>query len=75
MLKYVAVIHRSKSYLPFSVLQTMYKLLILQILYYGLHLWEPHYKRFFLLQKRIMRVITKSNYIAHTDPIFKIYIF
>ena len=36
MLKYIAVIHRTKSYLPFSVLQTMYKSLILPILYYGL---------------------------------------
>ena len=71
MLKYIAVIHRTKSYLPFSVLQTMYKSLILPILYYGLLLWGPHCERLFLLQKQIMRVITNSNYIAHTDPIFK----
>ena len=71
MLKYIAVIHRTKCYLPFSVLQTMYKSLILPILYYGLLLWGPHCERLFLLQKRIMRVITNSNYIAHTDPIFK----
>ena len=71
MLKCIAVIHRTKIYLPFSVLQTMYKSLILPILYYGLLLWGPHCERLFLLQKRIMRVITNSNYIAHTDPIFK----
>ena len=49
MLKYIAVIHRTKSYLPFSVLQTMYKSLILPILYYGLLLWGPHCERLFLL--------------------------
>ena len=58
MLKYIAVIHRTKCYLPFSVLQTMYKSLILPILYYGLLLWGPHCERLFLLQKRIMHLIT-----------------
>ena len=71
VLKYIAVIHRTKKHLPFSVLQTMYKSLILPIIYYGLFLWGPHCERLFLLQKRIMRVITNSKYIAHTDPIFK----
>ena len=71
VLKYIAVIHRTKKYLPFSVLQTMYKSLILPIIYYGLLLWGPHCERLFLLQKRIMRAITNSKYIAHTDPIFK----
>ena len=71
VLKYIAVIHRTKKCLPFSVLQTMYKSLILPIIYYGLLLWGPHCERLFLLQKRIMRVITNSKYIAHTDPIFK----
>ena len=64
-------IHRTKSYRPFSVLQTMYKSLILPIIYYGLPLWGPHCERLFLLQKRILPEITNSNYIAHTDPIFK----
>ena len=36
-LKYIAVIHKTNCYLPFSVLQTMYKSLILPILYYGLY--------------------------------------
>ena len=35
MLKYIAVIHRTKNYLPFSVLQTMYKSLVL----YNFILW------------------------------------
>ena len=36
VLKYIAVIHRTKKYLLFSVLQTMYKSLILPIIYYVL---------------------------------------
>ena len=34
-------------------------------------MWGPLCERLFLLQKRIMLVITNSKYIAHTDPIFK----
>ena len=48
MLKYIAVIQRTKSYLPFSVLQTMYKSLTLPILHYGLLLGGPHCERLFL---------------------------
>ena len=36
VLKYIAVIHITKKDLPFSVLQTMYKSLILPIIYCGL---------------------------------------
>ena len=53
VLKYIAVIHRTKKYLPFSVLQTMYKSLILPIIYYGLLLWRPHCERLFLLQNEL----------------------
>ena len=61
----------TKKYLPCSVLQTMYKSLILPIIYYGLLLWGPHCERLFLLQKRIICLITNNKYIAHTNPIFK----
>ena len=49
VLKYIVVIHGTKKYLPFSVLQSMYKSLILPIIYYGLLLWGPHCERLFLL--------------------------
>ena len=71
MLKYIAVIHRTKSYLLFSVLQTMYKSLILPILYHGMLLWGRIVSVYSYCKNEIMRVITNSNYIAHTDPIFK----
>ena len=37
--------------------------------------WAPIYpsnlRRIMLLQKRIIRVINKSNFVAHTDPLIK----
>ena len=53
VLKYITLIDRTKKYLPFSVLQTMYKSLILPIIYYGLLLWGPQCERLFLLQKEL----------------------
>ena len=62
VLKYIAVIHRTKKYLPFSVLQTMYKSLILPIIYYGLLLWRPHCERLFLFLSS--KIPTDVSYIC-----------
>ena len=53
VLKYVTLIHRTKKYLPFSVLQTMYTSLILPIIYYGLLLWGKHCERLFLCKNEL----------------------
>ena len=38
---------------------------------YGILLWGFENKSIFKLQKKAVRIITKSHFLAHTDPIFK----
>ena len=38
---------------------------------YGLLLWGPHLGRLVTLQKKAIRVVSLSDYLSHTDPIFK----
>ena len=57
-----------------KVLLTLYNTLILPyfnycILSWGSVLWKNH--QLHLLQKKAIRIITNSNYIAHTEPLLK----
>ena len=38
---------------------------------YGLLLWGPHLGRLVTLQKKAIRVVSHSDYLSHTDLIFK----
>ena len=52
----------------------MYTTLIVPHLNYCLILWGSYIKenhRLHLLQKKALRIITNSHYIAHSEPIFK----
>lgn len=62
---------RLKSFIPYSILITLYKSLILPTFYYGLLLWGTQCERLYKLQKRIVRIITNNNFLAHSEPIFK----
>lgn len=70
------ILNRIKFKLSTDVLKTIYFGLIHSHLTYGLLVWHNenslnNLDRLFLLQKRSVRLISKSPYIAHTDPIFK----
>ena len=61
---------------PLAVLLTLYNTLVLPyfdycILSWGSKIKESHY--LYLLQKKAVRIITHSNYIAHTEPLCKQY--
>ena len=61
---------------PQSVLLTLYNTLILPHFQYYLLLWGSSIKEnhpLHLLQKKAMRIIDNSNYIAHTEPISKVH--
>ena len=45
--------------------------IILPVLYYGILLWGTQSERLYRLQKRIIRIITNSYFIAHSEPIYK----
>ena len=61
--------------LPKTSLRILYYSLIYPYFYYCCIVWASTYKtnlrRLFILQKRIIRIINKSHFDAHTNPIFK----
>ena len=64
-------------YIPaqYTSLRTLYYSLIYPYFYYCNIVWASTYKtnlrRHVILQKRIIRIINKSHFHAHADPIFK----
>ena len=62
---------RLKNFLPLHVLRILYNSLILPHLQYGILTWGFCLGRLEKLQKRSVRIITRSKYNAHTDPLFK----
>ena len=69
------VMSKLKFVLPSKVLLLLYNSLILPHLQYGNMLWinasNTLLNRLHLLQKRVIRIVAKSHYLAHTNNIFK----
>ena len=72
--KSIGIIYRARFYLLASTKLSMYYTLIYPYLSYCNTAWSSTYVSnlscIFLLQKRIVRVLTNSNYRAHTAPLF-----
>ena len=74
--KIVGILYRLKDIYPQSVLLTLYNSLILPHFHYCLLLWGSSIKEnhpLHLLQKKAVRIIDNSHYIAHTEPICKVH--
>ena len=73
--KSIGIIHKSRFFLSTHSLRTLYNSMILPYLYYRNLAWAGTYKsnlqRIVTLQKRALRIVSNSTYIAHTGPIFK----
>ena len=67
----LGVMNRLKRYLSISVMKLMYYSLILSHLQFGITCWGFECNRLFKLQKRALRIMTKSKHNAHTEPLFK----
>ena len=72
--KVIGIIHKLKSVYPFSALLTLYNTLVLPHFNYCILSWgsvakENHH--LYLLQKKALRIVTHSNYIAHSEPLCK----
>ena len=52
----------------------MYNSFILSSLNYGILVWGYNTDRLFKLQKRAVRVISKSKFNARTDPLFQFFL-
>ena len=71
LIKFSGVINKLKRFLPIHILRTLYFSMVQSRLTYGILAWGFEYQRFIKLQKRFLRIISLSNYNAHTEPIFK----
>lgn len=60
-----------KHYLPSNVLWTIYNTLILPYINYGLLTWGGKAGSLLRLQKRAVRIITKSHFRSHTNRLFQ----
>ena len=69
--KYIGIINKLKKYVSPKTLLLMYNSFILSSLNYGILVWGYNTDRLFKLQKRAVRVISKSKFNAHTDPLFQ----
>ena len=67
--KISGVINRLKYVFPKQILINLYKSLFTPHLNYGSLVWGTNTKQIEILQKRTLRIITNSSYIAHTEPI------
>ena len=71
----IGIKSRCSFFLPKSSLRMLYYSLIYPYFYYCNIVWASTYKtnlrRLVILQKRIIRIINKSHFNAHTEPIFK----
>ena len=70
----VGVINKLKHFLPAYIMKTLYSTLIESHLQYCTLLWANSHvtniRKLQLLQKKAIRIITSSHYIAHTEPLF-----
>ena len=73
--KGIGILHRAKHTLYSKYLRTLYCALIQPYLSYCITIWGHTYNTYVskiqLLLKKIVRIISNSEYKAHTEPLFK----
>ncbi len=65
------ILHRLKYIFPKNILLTIYKSLFVPYINFGSLVWGTKIERIETMQKRAIRTITHSHYIAHTEPLLK----
>ena len=68
--KTIGILYRLKDIFPENILLTIYQSLIASHMNYGLLVWGIECHRLEKVQKKALRLITNSKYIAHTNPLF-----
>ena len=74
MSKNIGILYRLSHSCPMIIIKRLYDSLILPYMNYCNIIWgsaaRVHLNKILMLQKRAVRIITKSNYLQHTDPLF-----
>ena len=65
------MLSRLKYLIPKHCLKLIYFALVQSYISYGILLWGFEADKLFKLQKKAIKIITKSPYLAHTEPLFK----
>ena len=72
--KMIGILYKARARLDTNILRTLYMTLIYPYLSYCITVWGKTYdtyiKKIFLVQKKLLRIITFSSYIAHSEPLF-----
>ena len=73
--KTVGLLYRIKNYIPHNILVNLYYSLVYPYFLYANLIWggtcETYLLPLVILQKRLVRVINNTDYLAHTEPLFK----
>ena len=73
--KTICIMYRLRNYMPSDTLKMLYVSLVQSYLNYCATVWGAAYfsniKPVFILQKKIIRIITNSDYIAPSMPLFE----
>ena len=73
--KSIGIIYKSSFCLPKTSLRSLYYTLVYPYLIYCVSVWGSTYhsnlKRIIILQKKIIRIISKDSFDSHTDVLFK----
>ena len=67
----IGIMHKLRKIIPMQILKLMYNSMILPQLYFAITAWGFTCRRVYGLQKKAIRVITKSKFNAHTEPLFR----
>ena len=72
--KTAGILYKISEFVPDTVLINLYYSLVYPYLLYGILSWggaaQVHLQPLELLHKRIIRIITRSSYLEHTNPLF-----
>ena len=71
LLKINGILNRLKYIYPTHKLLTIYKSLFVPRINYRSLVWGQNFNSISKLQKKIIRTVTRSNYIAHSEPLLK----
>ena len=68
--KITGILNKLKFIYPQNIILTIYNSLFVPHINYESLVWGTKINRISKMQKRVIRIITLSHYIAHTEPLF-----
>ena len=72
--KSCGILYRLSGVVPQKILLTLYYSLVYPFILYGILTWggsaDVHLHPLILIQKKIIRIVTRANYLDHTSPLF-----